>query len=429
VRPGAILHWVATDSMLLVYCAGWVLVPGAIIAFGYALARPRTREEAAFGGVTTGLLLILFAETSLYASNGSPRFQERYFMALLPLVLPWFGLYFLRGRPARLALCLVAVILLAVSARVPLAPYGVAANKQDSPFLLGMFRLEHAVGEVNGSTVIAIAAALLSVLAVALAWRARLVLVALAVTLALAAAASAGSVSFDHHDAHDVRVAYLPADESWVDHSGLQHVLLIHTPATTHARSHELMFWNRSIDDILFYDKASNVDVFGNRRVMPDSRGRFVSGGKVLRSPLLVSNYAVRMRLRNARLVGRGPAFELWRPEGTPSLALFAGGFYYDDWLARGGSVTVWPSRGRQISGTLRLRLWLPQQTQRTPIRFRGPGVDRRVVIVPGRAKTVLIPVSGRGPWTLTFHASVGGYLDDGRSVSVKTATPVFKPS
>jgi hypothetical protein len=77
VDPGAIVHWIATDSMLLVYCAGWVLIPGALIGFAYALGRPRSREEAAFGGVTAGLLLILFAETSLYASNGSPRFQER----------------------------------------------------------------------------------------------------------------------------------------------------------------------------------------------------------------------------------------------------------------------------------------------------------------------------------------------------------------
>src|SRR6185503_265347 len=96
IRPASLVHWIATDSMLLVYCAGWVLIPGALIGFAYALVRPRSREEAAFGGVTAGLLLILFAETSLYASNGSPRFQERYFMGLLPLVLPWFGLYLKR---------------------------------------------------------------------------------------------------------------------------------------------------------------------------------------------------------------------------------------------------------------------------------------------------------------------------------------------
>ena len=89
-------------------------------------------------------------------------------MGLLPLVLPSFGLYLRRGRPARLATCLLAVVLLAVSARVPLAPYSVANNKQDSPFLLGAFRLEHSLGVANGSLVIALVAALLSALAVAI---------------------------------------------------------------------------------------------------------------------------------------------------------------------------------------------------------------------------------------------------------------------
>src|SRR2546423_10662031 len=166
---GELFPWIATDSMLLVYCAGWVLIPGALIGFAYALGRPRSREEGAFAGVTAGLLLILFAETSLYASNGSPRFQERYFMALLPLVLPWFAVYLTRGRPARLVVCLIAVVLLTISARVPLAPYSVADNKQDSPFLLGVFRLEHAIGVANGSLVVAVAAAVLSAIAAAIA--------------------------------------------------------------------------------------------------------------------------------------------------------------------------------------------------------------------------------------------------------------------
>src|SRR5436305_320518 len=139
VRPGSIVHWIATDAMLLVYCAGWVLVPGALLAFAFGLWRPRSREEGAFAGVTAGLLLILFAETSMYASNGSARFQERYFMALLPLVVPWFGLYLQRGRPAKLWTALLAVVLLAISARVPLAPYSVADNKQDSPVPVGGF--------------------------------------------------------------------------------------------------------------------------------------------------------------------------------------------------------------------------------------------------------------------------------------------------
>jgi hypothetical protein len=425
IRPGAIVHWIATDSMLLVYCAGWVLVPGALLGFAYALGRPRSREEAAFGGVTAGLLVILFAETSLYASNGSPRFQERYFMAVLPLVLPWFALYLTHGRPARLVTCLLAVVLLAISARVPLAPYSVADNKQDSPFLLGVFRLEHALGEANGSLVIAIAAALLSVLAVGVAWRARFAVLALGLTLVTAAAASAGSVSFDHHVSQNVRRDYLPSDARWIDHSGLRRVLLIQTPATPHARAHEQLFWNRSIDDILFLDSASPIDAFGNRRVTASADGRLVSDGKTLRSPLAISNFAVRMRLRNAVVVARGADYDLWRPTGTPRLSLFVGGLYADRWLSSAGHLTVW-ARGRHVRGTLRLHFWLPKRTERTVVELTAPGYKRKVAVRPSGSQTLTMPVDGGKSWTLRFRTKRPGYLVDGRPISVKASMPIF---
>ena len=426
VRPGAIVHWIATDSMLLVYCAGWVLVPGALLGLAYGLARPRSREEAAFAGVTVALLAILFAETSMYASNGSARFQERYFMALLPLVLPWFGLYLSRGRPAKLVAALIAVSLLAISARVPLAPYSVADNKQDSPFLLGVFRLEHAIGVANGSFLIALVAAALSVLAAALAWRRQLALLAIAVSLVLAAAASAGSVSFDRHVSKSVRASYLPTDARWIDHSGLRNVLLIQTPGTPHARAHEQLFWNRSLADVLFLDQASGIDAFGSKRVHVDRRGRLLVGDKALHAPLAISNFAIRARLRGATRVARGVNYELWRPTGTPRLAFFVGGLYADSWLAQAGHVKIWPAHAGRVRGTLRLELSLPPGTQRTVLQLAAPHVQEKVAVLPGRHRTVVVPVAGRGPWKLRFHTNRPGYLADGRPISVKAEMPVF---
>jgi hypothetical protein len=428
IQPGSIVHWIATDSMLLVYCAGWVLVPGALIGFAYALGRPRSREEAAFGGVTAGLLLILFAETSMYASNGSPRFQERYFMALLPLVLPWFALYWKRGLPARLVTCLLAVGLLAVSARVPLAPYSVSDNKQDSPFLLGVFRLEHAIGAANGSLAIAVCAALLSALAVGIAWRPRLALLALALTLITAVAASAGSFSFDRQVSNTVRRAYLPADARWIDHTGLRHVLLIQTPATPHARAHEQLFWNRSLDDVLFFDPATPIDAFGNRRVRAAADGRLVSGGKTLRAPLAISNYAVQTRLRGVVRVARGADYDLWRPTGTPRLALFVGGLYADRWLASSGHLTVWAAQGKHVRGRLRLRFSLPAGAERTLLQLRAPGYKRTIAVLPSRTQRLVVPVEGSRSWTLRFWTNRPGYLTDGRTISVRAAMPVFTP-
>ena len=89
------------DPMLLAYAAGFALVPGAIVGIALALWKPSSREESGFAALLVGLLLGLFAETALYATNGSDRFQERYLMVLLPLVFPAFVLWLRRGRPAK----------------------------------------------------------------------------------------------------------------------------------------------------------------------------------------------------------------------------------------------------------------------------------------------------------------------------------------
>ena len=429
LRPTALAHWVGTDAMLLAYAAGWVLVPGALVAICSALVRPRSRTESAFAAVTVALAGMLFAETSLYASNGSARFQERYFMALLPLVLPWFGLYLKRGRPARLPVALISVSLLALSARVPLSGYSAADNKQDSPFLLGVFRLEKGLGIGTGSLAIAIGAAVLSALAAAVAFRARLAAVAVTVTLVVAGAASAASVSFDHHVVRNVRAALLPRDKRWIDHSGLRHVLLIETPGTLHARAHEQLFWNTSLDDVLFLDHATAIDAFGSQLVHVAADGRLVAGRRTLRSPLAISNYAVRVRLRGAKRVARAVDYELWRPQGTPRLALFAGGLYFDRWLAQAGHVSVWPERGDRVRGRLRLVLSLPKGTQRTVLQLAAPHLQRRVVILPRERRVLSFRVDARGPWTLRFHTNRPGYLSDGRPVSVQAEMPVFTPA
>ena len=198
VRPGAIVHWLGTDSMLLAYAAGFALVPGAVAGLVYALWRPRSREESGLAALSVGLLLGLFAEAALYATNGSDRFQERYLMILLPLVFPAFWLWLRRGRPAPRVVALAALALLVLSMRVPLSGYTVGDAKQDSPFLLGIFRLEKAVGIGDGSLAVALVAAALACVAAGAAFRARLAYVAVAATLVASCAVSVGAVSFDH---------------------------------------------------------------------------------------------------------------------------------------------------------------------------------------------------------------------------------------
>ncbi len=430
VRPDSIAHWVGTDAMLLAYAAGFALVPGALVGLVYALRRPRSREECGYAALTVGLLLGLFAEAALYATNGSDRFQERYLMILLPLVFPAFWLWLRRGRPAAIAVALIALVLIVLSARVPLSGYTVSDAKQDSPFLLGVFRLEKAVGIGDGSLAVALAAAALACIAAGAAFRARLAYVAVAATLAASCAVSVASVSFDHVVARSVRSTLLPPDARWIDHAGLGKTTLIQTPATPHARAHEQLFWNRSLDRVLFLDEASPIDAFGSPKVHVAQDGRLVTGGRTLRGPLAISNFAVRARLTGAVAVSRGAGYELWRPLGTPRMAMFVGGLYQDGWLANGGHITLWPASDGRVEGTLTLPLSLPEGTRRTVLQLHGPGVDRRVVVTPKQRRIVKLRVSHRGPWTLNFHTDRPGYLQpDNRPISVQALLPTFTGS
>jgi hypothetical protein len=426
VRPGEIAHWLGTDAMLLAYAAGFALVPGAIVGIVFALRKPSSREERGFAAFAVGLLLALFAETAIYATNGSDRFQERYLMVLLPLVFPAFVLWLQRGRPAKQAVVLGAVGLLALSARVPLSGYTVSDFKQDSPFLMGVFRLEKAVGIGDGSLAIALAAAVLACLGAAAAFRARLVWVAVGATIVASCAVSVGAVSFDRHVVRTVRATYLPADARWVDHAKVGDATLIQTPATPHARAHEQLFWNSSLTRLAFLDQASPIDAFGHPHVTVADDGRLLLGGQTMRGPLVISNYAVRARLTGAMPVATGADYDLWRPTGTPRMALFVGGLYHDGWLSPAGHLTVYPRDGR-VQGTLRLPLSLPPKTKTTVLRLQGPGVNRRVAVVPGRSIVVSVQVSHRGPWTLSWHSDRIGYLQpDDRPISVQAGMPSF---
>jgi hypothetical protein len=430
VHPGAIVHWLGTDSMLLAYAAGFALVPGALAGLAFALWRPRSREESGLAALSVGLLLGLFAEAALYATNGSDRFQERYLMILLPLVFPAFWLWLRRGRPAPRAVALVALALLVLSMRVPLSGYTVSDAKQDSPFLLGIFRLEKAVGIGDGSLFVALVAAALACVAAAAAFRSRFAHVAVATTLLASCAVSVAAVSFDHHVVRTVRATYLPPDARWIDHAGLGPATLIQTPATPHARAHEQLFWNRSLARMLFLDEASRVDAFDSPRVQVAPDGRLVSGGKTVRGPLVISNFAVRARLVGAVAVARGADYELWRPLGTPRMAMFVGGLYHDDWLANAGHITLWPGRDGRVEGTFRLPLSLPAGTQRTVLQLRGPGVSRNVVVKPEQHVVVELKVSRQGPWQLNFRTNHPGYLQpDERPISVQAQLPTFSGS
>jgi uncharacterized membrane protein YfcA len=403
--------WVGREAMLLTYAGGWVLVPGAVAGIALASFRSRTRTELAFGVTTALLTCALLLEAAQIADTDSQRFQERYLFALIPLLGAAFGLYVQRGLPARVPVGLLAAALLLLAARVPLSGYAAAHNKDDSPTLWAVLRLEGLTSVGNGSLAVALAAAALSIVAALVAFRKLPAAVALVAAIAATCALSAGASSFDSATSRSLR-GTLPADIRWVDHARLGAVDLLAPPGAREEQSWQQLFWNTSVKRLLLLGSPP-IDQFSAPRVHVARDGRMFVDGRVLRRPLLVQTYASTVQLTGVERVRHELIFDLYRPTSTPRLRLLAAGRYADAWLAPRGAITVWTKTG----GTLELTLGLPPRTQVTPLRLSGRGVNRVVRVHPGER----IPLRFRVPagvWSLHFRTKKQGYVGD-RAVSV----------
>ena len=427
VRPGEIAHWLGTDAMLLAYAAGFALVPGAIVGIVFALWKPTSREECGFAALAVGLLLCLFAETAIYATNGSDRFQERYLMVLLPLVFPAFVLWLLRGRPAKQAVVLGAVGLLALSARVPLSGYTVSDFKQDSPFLMGVFRLEKAVGIGDG-------------LARDRALRGRAGVPRSGRGLPRATRLGRGR--------RDDRRLLRGLDRCGLLRSSCRAQRSRDLPAGRCALGRPRKGRRRDADPDPGHSTCARARAallelvadaprlprpgLADRRLRPPARHH-----RRRRPPAARRQDDARpardLELRRARPTDRRSAgrerpstTNSWRPTGTPRMALFVGGLYHDGWLSPAGHLTVYPeAAGASRNAALpalaaegdQAHDPAPPGAGRRPARHRRSGQEHR------RLGAGL----HRGPWTLSWHSDRIGYLQpDDRPISVQAGMPTF---
>jgi hypothetical protein len=408
LHPGSLVHWVAREAMLLAYASGWVLVPGALAGLVLAVARPFRRAELAFAVTTLLLGGALLLEAAQIADTDSQRFQERYLFTLVPLLAAAFGLYVKRGLPWRVPVGLCSAGLLLLAARVPLSGYAAAHNKDDSPTLWAVLRLEALVSVGNGALALALVAAALSAIGALAAFRKLPAAVAVLAALAACCALSAGASSYDHLSSTSLRHSLNP-DLRWVDAARLGSVDLLAPPGARKEQSWEQLFWNTSVKRLLLLGSPP-LDQFDTKvlRVAPD--GRILVDGRADRRPLLVQTYASTVEMTGVTRVRRDVIFDLYRPAGTPRLRLVAAGRYPDKWLTPHGAITVWT----KTPGTLSLVVTMPRGTQATPMRFN----DRLVVVHPGKRLTLRFHVPGDGAWSLHFRSKKQGYLQD-RAVSV----------
>jgi hypothetical protein len=424
VSLSSALGWAGRDAVLLAYAAGWVIVPGALAG----LTAVRTRAERAFAFLGGFLALGLLLESGWIAAIDSKRFQERYLMSLLPLLGVAFALWVKRGAPRRHLVVAISLALLLFSMRIPLSGYAAAHGKDDSPVLHGVLRLEQAVGTGEGSLIVAVVAALLSVAAIVLAWRPRhAVLVASALTVAACSGISAGTYGFDHRNSVMLRANVLPADARWIDHAGVHNVGVLMPPNSEPARTFSQLLWNRSITDVLLLG-PEKIDGYRQTDIGVADDGRILVPGGTFVGPLAVQTYGSRAAFVDGERIARGKEFDLWRPDPNHALrlALLAGGLYSDGWLAWQAFVSVWPDETGRVEGTLHLNVGMPKHTGATDFTFKAPGFVKTIHLVPGVRRTVDIPVSHRGPWTVRFSTPQASYVGGMRPVSARMLPPVF---
>lgn len=429
LEPAGLAQRLGTNAMGLMYASGWILVPGACLGLVYALGRSRSRAELAFGTVALSLTAALLLQASLYGDTDL--IQERYTFYAAPLLALSFGLWATRGWPGRRAHALLAAGALMLSVLVPLSGYIAALGKIQSPFLFAGAYLEERLGEAGAaSLVIAIAVATLSAAAVGASMLRPRVGTAAAVSLALAfcAAASAGATLFEVNNSNRVRRAFLPAERSWIDRSGLRDVALLQGFARRTETAAQL-FWNRSVDEVLLLPGGIRPDSFATAATRVGADGKLTAAGRPVVGPLLVDEWGSLVELRGATPVASAPSFRLWRPLGTPRLAFRFVGYYRDGWLGPLGDVTLWPpERGGRIEGALMFSVTAPADLgDPAKLALTAPGEpSRNILIGPGTSRTFELPVCTRGPWHATFKIDVSAY-DGGRFISVRSTRPRFQ--
>jgi hypothetical protein len=429
VSPLLLAERMGSNALVLAYASAWLLLPGAALGFGLALARPTSRLERAFAAFAVPLVIALLVEASLFATPD--HVQERYAFYSLPLLALAFGLYASRGWPLRLVHAALAAVLLCVAALAPLTPYTAGDGKTHSALLLAVGRLEALVGDSAGAALLAAAlAGILLLIAIASSFRPPLgTPLVLVLALAFAGAGAAGATSFDLRNADLLRAAQLPPDPSWVDHAADGDVTMLRTPGGVRTEALEQLFWNPSVDRVALLPHAPQLDAFHADEAAVARDGTILIGGRPADEPLLVETRQSWVELSAARRVAATDGYALWEPAGRPRLSLLLAGRYSDGWLAPGGDVTVWPARADdRVEGRLTLQLSAPDAVREMTFTFRSAGRPPVQAAVPGGETSVLVlTVCSRAPWQATFAADQAGLVGS-RLVSGRSSAPAFTP-
>lgn len=407
IDPAVAGRSLGMNALVLAYAVGWVIVPGALIALGLALARPRSSAELAFGAFAATLLVLLLLQASLVGDAG--RVQERYLIYAIPLLMCLFCLHVRRGWPLLRTQLLIVALGTIVASAVPLAGYSAAQGSTQSLVLAAVRQLERTLGDVGlASLVVAAGAPALSAVVLVVAWRRPplATAVALGLTVAVSAGTTAAAAALYEVRLGAVRATYLPADPSWVDAAASDPVTLLIAPRSTRGDLHSTLFWNRSVRSVVMIG-GDRPDPFTAPDGVIDGAGRIRAAGKQVSGLVLADTHGTAVLLRDAERLAAGPTKTLWRTGDAAQLRLLMPGRYFDGLLATEGGIRVWPDRrGGRISARLELELdiSLPGVTRAVPFRLQLPdGEEIAIDVRRGKTSRLQVPVCSTGVWAAEY--------------------------
>lgn len=386
------LRWAGWTAALLPFAAGMLVVPGALLGLGFAVARPRTRVERAFGAMTAVLLLLLPLEAGLIASGEAHKPFERYVLYAVPLLFAAFFVYLERGAPRRRLYGGVALALGGLSLAVPFASLALDPFSFDSPTLSAV----EAFARVAPSDATALFATggLLAALAAGAVPLRRCGGFVAALSIALALAVGAAAYTGDRRMTQRTLDALAPAQRDWVDRLGVEADVLVLPGGSLHF-GWMLESWNRNIGRTFHLGDVANDPLpFTEVGVNRDGTVTDATGKAPQQEYVVVNDSASQVELEGKRLVSPLRGLTLYRLDGPLRLRSLATGVYTDRWAQSVVRYGAWPRKATE--GSYHVRLELPEGRLVRLVEVEAGPVSRRVELRPGTPVELRIPVSGR---------------------------------
>jgi hypothetical protein len=417
-----VIRWSLLTAVLLPFAAGWLVFPGAVLGLGSALARPRTRGEAALALLAAACLPLLLLQAGFIAALEAERPLERYTIYLAPLVFVAFFLYVERGAPRRSMYVALALALGVLAVLVPFPSIADESFSFDSPTLSAYGVLADRLTHADAVTIFAVLPLAGSLVLAFTGLRRRVGIALAAAAIALLVASGVAVYGGDHGMTERARTTWAASPPDWLERVDGE-VAYLALPGGSPYFGWTLEAWSRNLGRPIDLDvERSRTDPFAASRAEIARDGRLLVDG-VSPGPgaIVVNDYGSRIELDGASRRGelRQGLTAHWIAV-APHVRALAAGLYADGWAGPRFSYRVWPESS-SASGVYRLELELPRGRAPRTVTVAVEGGARRVVALePGERVAIELPVSGSPVPALSIESERFDYIDG------KTLNPRF---